>query len=138
MIHKLGFAMLLLTACAPKHPLVEDRSGRENLSYFSLVSVRGARDGDRLDAQAGLSDSSSTLMLEMRFLIGPITRLRSGQWRWLRNNTVTSGAIAERSVTFLGGQSGPPSIGGRFDLLGSDGAPRFRITLPVTPVERGQ
>ena len=138
MIFKLCCAILLLSACAPKHPLVEDLGGREDLSYFTLVSVRGARDGDRLDAQAGFSDSSSTLMLEMRFLIGPITKLQSGRWRWLRNNAVTSGEIAERSVTFLGGQSGPPSIGGRFDLLGSRGTPEYRITLPVTPVDRGR
>ena len=33
---------------------------------------------------------------------------------------------------FLGGQDGPPSIGGRFDLLDPKGAATYRITIPTT------
>ena len=50
--------------------------------------------------------------MEMRFAIGSPTTLESGTWRWSRNNQVAAGSIAARSVTFLGGQDGPPSIGG--------------------------
>jgi hypothetical protein len=127
---KLCCALILLTACAAKHPLIEDLSGRENLSMYALDSVHGARDGDHLTARAILSDGSSTLTLEMQFLVGPNTTLQSGTWQWMSK----SGAVSERSVTFLGGQSGPPSVGGRFDLLGSAGTPEYRVTLPVTPV----
>jgi hypothetical protein len=129
--------LLVLVACgAPKHPAVEDVSGRENLSLFKLQSLRGARDGDRLQAQAMFSDTSSILTVEMRFAIGSPTTLQSGTWRWTRNNQVLSGAVAARSVSFLGGQDGPPSIGGAFDLLGEDRAPRYRVNIPVTVLEK--
>jgi hypothetical protein len=42
-------------------------------------------------------------------------------------------------VMFLGGQDGPPSIGGTYDLLDQDGAPRYRVNFPVTALpERWQ
>ena len=136
MITKLCCGLILLAACAGRRPLVEDLLGREDLSKFALDSVRGARDGDHLNARARITDGSSTFSLEMRFMIGPTTRLQSGQWQRMRDNTVNGGVMTERSVTFLGGQSGPPSIGGRFDLLGAAGAPEYRVTLPVTPLSR--
>ena len=129
--------LLFLIACgAPKGPGVEDLVKHENLSIFKLGSLRGTRDGDRLDAQAMFTDSSSMLTMEMRFLIGaPNTTLESGTWRWSRNNQPLNGTVAARSVTFLGGQSGPPSIGGSFDLLGPDGVARYRVTIPVTELK---
>jgi len=111
----------------------------ENLSLFKLHSLRGTRDGDRLQAQAVFSDSSSILTMEMHFAIGSPTKLDFGTWHWSRNNQMSSGSIAARSVTFLGGQDGPPSIGGTYDLLQQDGVVRYRVTIPVTALpERWQ
>jgi len=45
---------------------------------------------------------------------------------------LTSGTVTEQSVMFLGGQDGPPSIGGRFDLLDPTGVAKYRITIPTT------
>ena len=111
-----------MAACAtPPRPPVEDLSGRENLSSYTLGQVRGTRIGDRLDAEATFGDGSSTLTVEMRFAIGAPTKLESGRWQWSRDGQVTKGTVTERSVMFLGGQDGPPSIGGRFDLRDAAG-----------------
>ena len=135
---RLCCALFLLANCAaPKGPAVEDLGAHENLSLFKLGSLRGTRDGDRLETQAMFTDSSTMLNVDMRFVIGaPNSTLESGTWRWNRNNQLMSGKVAARSVTFLGGQSGPPSIGGTFDLLGSDGAARYRVTIPVTELRQ--
>jgi hypothetical protein len=136
---KLIICVLFLAACAAKRPAVEDLTTHENLSLFKLHSLRGTRDGDRLETQAVFSDSSSILTMEMRFAIGSPTTLQSGAWHWSRNNQIMSGSIAVRSVTFLGGQDGPPSIGGTYDLLGQDGAARYRVSIPTTALpERWQ
>lgn len=124
--------MLLLAACGAKRPAVEDLTTHEDLSLFKLHSLRGTRDGDRLQAQAVFSDSSSILTMEMHFAIGSPTTLESGTWRLSRNNQMLSGSIAARSVTFLGGQDGPPSIGGTYDLRDSAGVTRYRVAIPVT------
>ena len=133
----LPIALLLLAACnAPKRPLIEDLSGHENFALFKLQDMRGTRDGDRLSSRAMLSDSSSILTIDMRFAVGPQTTLTSGEWKWARSGNDLAGSIAARSVTFLGGQDGPPSIGGSFDLLGPDGAARYRVNLPVAELKR--
>ena len=127
---------VLLWACAsPPKPPVEDLRGRENLSLFTLAQLRGTRNGDRLDAEAKFEDGSSTFTVEMRFVIGTPTRLQSGRWQRMRGSDVTAGSVAERSVMFLGGQDGPPSIGGRFDLLDPTGAAEYRITIPATELK---
>ena len=128
--------IVLIAACArPPRPPIEDLTGRENLSSFTLGQVRGTRNGDRLDAEAKFGDGSSTITVEMRFAIGSPTKLHSGRWQWVRDGRLTNGAVAERSVMFLGGQDGPPSIGGRFDLLDATGTAEYRITIPTTELE---
>ena len=129
-------AIVLFAACAQPHRQpVEDLSGRENLTSYTLAQVRGTRDGDRLDAEAKFVDRSSTLTVELSFAIGSPTRLKSGRWQWMREGVPMSGSVAERSVMFLGGQSGPPSIGGTFDLLDPTGAAEYRIRIPTTELK---
>ena len=83
------------------------------------------------------SDSSSILTVEMHFAIGSPTVLKSGAWRWSSNGQQLGGAVAGRSVTFLGGQDGPPSIGGTFDLLDANGVALYRVSIPVTELKTG-
>jgi hypothetical protein len=119
---------------ADRKPL-QDLSGHEDLSGFAIQSMRGLRDGDRLAAQVLISDSSSILTLDLHFAIGSPTTLQSGTWRWSRPGRLLDGPVSARSVTFLGGQDGPPSIGGSFDLTAADGS-MYRVTLPLTALPR--
>jgi hypothetical protein len=105
------------------------------LSAFTLGQVRGTRDGDRLDAEAEFTDGSSMLTVKMSFTIGAPTKLKSGRWQRIHDGGLTGGSVTERSVMFLGGQDGPPSIGGRFDLLDPAGVAKYRITIPTTELK---
>ncbi len=134
-MHRRGVLVLCLlsVSCARSdRPILQDMSGGEDLSIFKLQTVGGVRDGDRLSTQVMISDSSSILMLDLRFAIGSPTTLESGTWRWSRPGRMLNGAVSARSVTFLGGQDGPPSIGGSFDLAGSS----YRVNLPLTVLPR--
>jgi hypothetical protein len=81
------------------------------------------------------TDSSSILTIDLHFAVGAPTTLSSGAWRWSRDNRLLTGAVAGKSITFLGGQSGPPSIGGTFDLLDASGAARYRVTISVSELK---
>jgi len=129
--------LLASAGCArSSQPLLEDLANHKGLAPYQLATLRGARDGDRLHAQGLLSDSSGMLAIDLRFRVGVPTTLESGDWRWVRQNRLESGPVGARSVTFLGGQDGPPSLGGTFDLLGADGAARYRVHLPVTELKK--
>jgi hypothetical protein len=123
-----AMGLVLLAGCGkPAARPVEDLSGGRDLSRMALTSIQGTRDGDRLDVRAVYSEGGNELTVDLHFAVGAPTRLSSGTWSGLGSQ----GLVRERSVTFLGGQSGPPSLGGRFDLVGSDGNARFRVTIPV-------
>ena len=126
---------LALAACARtrRHPL-QDLSGHQDLSQYTIQSVHGVRDGDRLAAQLLISDSSSIMSLDLHFAIGSPTTLASGIWDWSQPGSSLHGMVTAQSVTFLGGQDDGPSIGGVFDLTG-DGT-RVRVTLPLTVLPR--
>jgi hypothetical protein len=127
---------VVLAGCARSERMpLRDLSGREDLSGFKIQSVRGVRDGDRLAAQVLISDSSSILTLDLHFAIGSPTTLQSGTWVWSRPGRLLNGAASARSVTFLGGQDGPPSIGGTFDLITSERAD-YQVNLPLTVLPR--
>lgn len=128
---------ILLSGCHRVEfvPPLQDLASHEDLSRFTIQSVHGLRDGDRLAAQVLISDSSSMLTLDLHFAVGSPTTLQSGTWRWSRPGRLLDGAVSARSVTFLGGQDGPPSIGGTFDLSGADGS-MYRVTLPTTALPR--
>lgn len=125
---------VLLAACGgSQRPALEDPAGHEDLSLFRVQTVRGTRDGDRLAVQAVISDSSSILTVQMHFAVGSPTKLESGTWRWSRTGRDLSGTVSARSVTFLGGQDGPPSIGGVFDLIADAPSPAmYRLNIPLT------
>jgi len=137
LMHRRGVLVLCVLAagCHSGRPLLQDLSGHKDLSLFTLQSVHGLRDGDRLAALVLISDSSSILTLDLHFAIGSPTTLESGKWEWSQLSGVVAGTVAARSVTFLGGQDGPPSIGGVFDLTGADGM-TYRVTLPLTVLPR--
>jgi len=130
----LGCLLISLAGCAKPRPPLEDLSGGQDLSSFTIEQIRGTRSGDRLDAEVTLGDGSSRLTVKMRFVIGAPTKLQSGQWQW-SGQSLQSGTVAERSVMFLGGQDGPPSIGGRFDLLDPTGTAKYRVTIPTTALK---
>ncbi|MGA2215731.1 MAG: hypothetical protein ABSH31_20840 [Bryobacteraceae bacterium] len=137
-MHGRGILILsvLLAGCARNNvPLLQDLSKHEDLTRFTLQSVRGVRDGDHLAVQVLISDSLSILTLDLHFAIGSPTTLQSGAWSWSRPGGLLRGAVTGRSVTFLGGQDGPPSIGGTFDLAGADDS-SYRLTLPLTALPR--
>jgi hypothetical protein len=120
--------LVILTGCGsqPSDP-VENLGGPHAVSNFVLRSLRGTRDGERLNVRTLYSDGSQHLSVRLQFKVTPPARLESGAWTGLGGE----GNVRERSVTFLGGQSGPPSIGGRFDLIGLDNRPLYRITIPL-------
>jgi len=132
----LSCALLMLAGCAgSKAPAVQDLVTGEKLALFKLGSLRGTRDGDRLDVQAMFTDSSTMLTTDMHFAVGTPTTLESGAWKWTRNNRLMTGTVTGRSVTFLGGQDWPPSIGGTFDLIGPDNTATYRVTIPLTELK---
>ncbi len=72
--------------------------------------------------------------MDLRFRIGVPTRLESGQYYWAQEDDTLTGQVQARSVTFLGGQSDNPALGGVFELLSPTGRPVYKVTIPTSEV----
>ncbi|MCC7499358.1 MAG: hypothetical protein IT160_17375 [Bryobacterales bacterium] len=126
--------LLVLTGCSDRgHAPVERVGGSREASGMTLAMLRGIRDGDRLRVRARFAGAGEDITLELQFRIGVPTRLESGAWRGFGE----AGSVRELSTTFLGGQSGPPSLGGRYDLLGPADSVRYRVRIPVRELRFG-
>lgn len=124
---------LILAGCAGRSAKpVEDLGTGRDVSRFTLNSIRGTRDGDRMDVRAIYGDGTGEIRVELHIAVGAQSHLSSGSWTGFGNE----GAVRERSLTFLGGQSGPPSLGGRFDLVGPGNAAQYRVTIPLQPLNQ--
>lgn len=123
---------MVLAGCGrrPAQPVEDTGGSGRNVSQMVLRELRGTRDGERLDVRATFADQGQSLQLILQFNVTPPARLATGTWMGLEGQ----GTVRQRAVTFLGGQNGPPSIGGRFELIGSDGRALYRVTIPVQPL----
>jgi hypothetical protein len=126
---------VLLGACRnPEQAKIESISERTEIPAYVLQPITGNRDGDILNTHVTFTENSSTLRMVMRFRIGVPTRLEEGSYVWDQGDRVLRGAVTEISSTFLGGQSGLPSIGGTFELLSPQGERLFKVRIPVGEV----
>ncbi len=115
---------------------IENLREENTLTEYRMISLTGRRDGDRLPVRLVFEASSSNLRLDLLFRIGVPTRLESGQYHWERQDEVLEGRVRASSVTFLGGQSDNPNLGGVFQLLSASGDPIYKVTLPTSEVKR--
>ncbi len=129
--------LFLLPSCRNiEEARIENLQEKSTLTDYQMISLAGRRDGDRLPVRLVFEAPSSTLRLDLLFRIGVPTRLESGQYRWERQDEVLEGRVRASSVTFLGGQSDNPNLGGVFQLLSASGDPIYQVTLPTSEVKR--
>lgn len=132
---QLGSCLLLLIGCNPERsPVIEDAASGQVLAEFSEVRRTGRRDGDRLPANIRMSASGSRLDLSLLFRIGVPTSLLEGSYVWANGGQTRSGKVQSRSLTFLGGQSDHPNLGGIFELLDENGRVQYKVTVPTGEV----
>ena len=129
--------LLLLAGCqVVQEAAIEDLATETPLSDYRMISLTGRRDGDLLPVQVVFEAASLKLEMDLRFRIGVPTRLESGRYTFEQADRTLEGRVRERSVTFLGGQSDNPNLGGVFELLSREGVPLYKVTLPTSEVKR--
>ncbi len=130
-------AFFLLPYCRNiEEATIENLQEKNTLTDYQMISLAGRRDGDRLPVRLVFEAPPSHLRMDLLFSIGVPTRLESGQYRWEQQDEVLEGRVRASSVTFLGGQSDNPNLGGVFQLLSASGDPIYQVKLPTSEVKR--
>ena len=132
-----GSALFLFPYCRNiEEARIENLQEKSTLTDYQMISLSGRRDGDRLPVRLVFEAPSSNLRLDLLFRIGVPTRLESGQYHWEGQDEVLRGRVRASSVTFLGGQSDNPNLGGVFQLFSASADPIYQVTLPTSEVKR--
>lgn len=128
-------AVLVMAACENSKLSIRRTRDNQELSSYKLQSLTGIRDGDKLLSEAVMGDNTGTLTMQMKFQIGVPTRLETGNYIWQKKDLPqTQGTVRASSVIFQGGQNGPMSLGGSFQLIAND-LPLYDVRIPATNVQ---
>jgi len=127
----------LLGGCSGNaEPQVEEWLGDAYKAHrVSSYHIKGKRrDATTRAVATFVLESGERLQLELVVSYNPTPVLDSGLWR-LDGPRSATGQVRDESLKFTGGQGEGPSLGGRFRLE-ENGLPRFRVVLPVRPVDQ--
>lgn len=129
-------AVAFLACARAGEPSVESYAqGAYQPQPVSAYEITGARDGATTDATGVFTlENGDRLSVELHVAYNPTPVLADGHWR-SEGSTVEEGEVREESLTFLGGQGGTPSVGGRFRLE-TNGQPRWRVVMPTQPLKK--
>jgi hypothetical protein len=132
------FCVLLLAGCGRDEAKLEewvDSAWRER--DFRTYDIDGKRDGDRTQAVATfVLNGGEKLHIELVVGYDPTPALIRANWS-VDGVVYQNRSVVAIALKFTGGQGEGPSLGGRFALY-ADGQNRFRVTLPMQPVETPQ
>ena len=106
-------------------------------AVVDTYEISGKRDGAVTRVSVDLKlETGERLRLELEVRYDPQPVLGTARWM-LDENRGAAGEVITESLKFLGGQGEGPSLGGRFRLE-EKGSPRFRVVLPLRPVDQPQ
>src|ERR1041385_586668 len=83
---------------------------------FKLDGIHGVRDGASVNAEARFTDGADFLTMNITLQLVPPPEFRSGSYQGTVGGKAIAGRVEASSVTYFGGQSDQPSIGGVFIL----------------------
>ncbi len=132
------FIGALIGGCSTTEYRVEQiEDGDATTLPLRFDSLYGVRDGESVMAEARFSNNGDTLEIDLALRLGPPAVFTSGTYRANIGGRTRSGTVSCPSLTFLGGQGTPPSVGGIFELNGEQGRTVYRVRMPATPMARG-
>ena len=127
----------LLVACANNDYRFERIDGAQITTLpFKLDGIHGIRDGASVNAEARFTDGADFLTMNIALYLVPPPEFRSGMYEGIIGGKMIKGRVDCPSITFFGGQSDQPSVGGVFILKDEQNRPVYRIRIPATPMTR--
>jgi hypothetical protein len=99
---------------------------------LKLEQFVGVRDGAAVKAQARFADGNDVVTMDITLFLRPPAEFRSGSYQGMVEGKMISGSVDCASLTFQGGQTALPNVGGVFMLNGMDNRPLYRVRIPAT------
>ena len=131
--HFLSLALLLTLGCASSEYRFERIDGNGPVVLpLKLDGLYGLRDGALVTVEGHFVDSDDVVLMNIVLYLRPPAEFRSGTYQARIGGKMTSGSVECPSLTFQGGQTALPTVGGVFVLKDEDHRPLYRVRIPAT------
>ena len=131
------FALLLISGCAnPQFRFEQIDRDPPVVLPLSLDGFYGLRDGATVNAEARFSGGNDSVTMNVVLFLRPPAEFRAGKYQGIIGGTMISGSVECPSLTFQGGQTALPTVGGIFIFKGGNNSPAYRVTIPATQLAR--
>ena len=129
--------LLSLAGCADASYRFERQDGETFVSLpLKLEGFYGLRDGATVNAEARFADGADQVTMKIAIFLRPPAEFRSGTYEGMIGGQSVSGSVDCPSLSFLGGQTALPNVGGLFILKDDQNRPGFRVRIPSTMLTR--
>jgi hypothetical protein len=96
----------------------------------------GLRDGSVVKAEGLFVDGRDAVTMRLVVYLRPPAEFQSGTYQAMIGGKMTSGSVECPSLTFQGGQTALPTVGGVFILKDETNRPLYRIMIPAAQLIR--
>lgn len=133
----LPFIFLVIAGCVSSEYRFERVEGGQSILLpLKFDSLYGVRDGYSVNVEARFTDGHDFAQMSLALHLGVPVQFTSGTYRITIGGRSSEGKVDADSVSFLGGQTALPSVGGVYILKDAQNRPAYRVKMPPTPVTR--
>lgn len=127
------FILMSFVGCANTDYRFERVDGEQAVTLpLKLDRIHGQRDGASVNAEARFADGADLVTMNIRIYLRPPAEFTSGTYQATIGGRRTSGSVECPSLTFQGGQTALPAVGGLFLLKDDQGRTVYRVRIPAT------
>jgi hypothetical protein len=127
------FALMCLLGCMNTEDRFERIDGDKYVALpLKLDGLYGLRDGGLVKAEARFVDGGDMVTMYMTLFLRPPAEFQSGTYQAVIGGKMNSGTVECPSLTFQGGQTALPTVGGVFILKDENNRPLYRVRIPAT------
>jgi hypothetical protein len=130
------FALLLISGCAnPRFRFEQIDRDPPVVLPLSFDGFYGLRDGATVNAEARFSGGNDSVTMNVVLFLRPPAEFQSGRYQGIIDGKMISGSVECLSLSFQGGQTALPAVGGIF-VLKRENSPSYRVTIPAAQLAR--
>jgi len=127
------FALMFVLGCTNSKDRFERIDGDKYVALpLKFDGLYGLRDGALVKAEARFVDGGDMVTLNMTLFLRPPAEFQSGTYQAVIGGMMNSGIVECPSLTFQGGQTALPTVGGLFILKDESNRPLYRVRIPAT------
>lgn len=130
-------ALTLAFACTRTEYRFERIDGDQPVSLpLKFDGLYGVRDGAQVRAEGRFADGNDVVTMNVVLYLRPPAEFQSGTYEAVIGGKMISGSVECPSLTFQGGQTALPTVGGVFVLKDELNRSLYRITIPAIQLTR--